>query len=155
MPICAPAIVYIMFSLTHIIIDSFNQLYQVAFIKLVISVIFTWLLDLLCKQELGVISWIIVFLPFMFMSIITAILIFAFGINPEFGIQNSTINRNNNNQIITESGKIIDTEPGFDPLNSDFDDDPSDPPQRYQLEPDNHKNNFNSTTEAFNSSLGF
>ena len=152
MPICAPAIVYIMFSLTHIIIDSFNQLYQVAFIKLIISIIFTWLLDLLCKQQLGIISWIIVFLPFMFMSIITAILIFAFGINPEFGLQNSTINRvNNNDQVITTSGKIIDTEPGFDPLNTGFDSNPRNPPQRSNLE----SNESNSSQEAFDSALGY
>lgn len=135
MEICAPAIVYIMFSLTHIIIDTFNQLYQVAFIKLVISLIFTWLLDLLCKENLGVISWIIVFLPFMFMSVITAILIFAFGINPQFGIRNSKINRTNKNeQVIKSDGKIVDTEDNLDVLNNDFDNDPMNPPDRSNLE---------------------
>lgn len=135
MEICAPAIVYIMFSLTHIIIDTFNQLYQVAFIKLVISLIFTWLLDLLCKENLGVISWIIVFLPFMFMSVITAILIFAFGINPQFGIRNSKINRTNKNeQVIKSDGKIVDTEDNLDVLNNDFDNDPMNPPERKNLE---------------------
>lgn len=140
MEICAPAIVYIMFSLTHIIIDTFNQLYQIAFIKLVISIIFTWLLDLLCKENLGVISWIIVFLPFMFMSVITAILIFAFGINPQFGIRNSKINRNNQNkQVIKSDGEIVDTETNLDVLNNDFDSNPMKPPDRKNLE--NKSNN--------------
>ena len=144
MEICAPAIVYIMFSLTHIIIDTFNQVYQVAFIKLIVSIIFTWLLDLLCKQNLGVISWIIVFLPFMFMSVITAILIFAFGINPEFGIRNSKINRNNQNkQIIKSDGEIVNTEANLDVLNNDFDSNPSNPPERKSLE-----NNSNTVETA-------
>ena len=132
MQICAPAIVYIMFSLTHIIIDTFNQLYQVAFIKLIISIIFTWLLDLLCKENLSIISWLIVFLPFIFMSVITAILIFAFGINPEFGLKNSIVNKNPN-QVITTDGSIVTTSSNFDPLNNDFDSNPMNPPVRSDL----------------------
>ena len=144
MQICEPAIVYIMFSLTHIIIDTFNQLYQVAFIKLVISIIFTWLLDLLCKENLGVISWIIVFLPFMFMSVITAILIFAFGINPQFGLRNSKINRKNKNeQVIKADGQIVNTESNLDVLNNDFDSNPMNPPDREDL--DNNPNNTQET----------
>ncbi len=47
--------------------------------------IFTFLLNILCSQGLGIISWIIVFIPFILMSIITAILLFVFGLDPYTG----------------------------------------------------------------------
>jgi hypothetical protein len=44
MQICAPAIVYIGFSLTHIIIDTFKQLYNSAFMKFLVMIVFTLVL---------------------------------------------------------------------------------------------------------------
>ena len=83
--LCPPALIYICFSLTQIIIDTFKGLYTVAFFKFWVMIIFTLLLNILCDQGLGIISWIIVFIPFMLMSVITMILIFAFGLDPETG----------------------------------------------------------------------
>jgi len=66
MQICAPAIVHIGFSLTHIIIDTFKQLYNSAFMKFLVMIVFTLVLNILCKRGLGIISWFIVFVPFIF-----------------------------------------------------------------------------------------
>jgi hypothetical protein len=44
-----------------------------------------FLLNLLCQGGLGIISWIIVFIPFMLMTIITAMLLYAFGLNDTTG----------------------------------------------------------------------
>jgi len=63
MQVCGPAIVYLGFSLTHIIIDTFKQEFNVAFMKFLVMIIFTLLLNILCKKGLGVISWFIVFVP--------------------------------------------------------------------------------------------
>lgn len=82
MQLCAPAIVYIGFSLTHIIIDTFKQLYNSAFMKFLVMIIFTLVLNILCKRGLGIISWFIVFVPFIFMTIISSTLLFAFGLDP-------------------------------------------------------------------------
>jgi len=82
MQVCAPAIVYIGFSLTHIIIDTFKQLYNSAFMKFLVMIIFTLVLNILCKRGLGIISWVIVFVPFIFMTIISSTLLFAFGLDP-------------------------------------------------------------------------
>tara|TARA_A100001015_G_C14910529_1_gene680290 strand:+ start:40 stop:324 length:285 start_codon:yes stop_codon:yes gene_type:complete len=82
MNICAPAIIYIAFSLTHIIIDTYKQEFNTAFIKLLVMIIFTLLLNILCKRGLGIISWFIVFIPFIFMTIISSTLVFAFGLDP-------------------------------------------------------------------------
>tara|TARA_Y100000591_G_C21804817_1_gene684197 strand:+ start:215 stop:532 length:318 start_codon:yes stop_codon:yes gene_type:complete len=81
MNLCAPAIVYICFSLTHIIIDIFKKLYNSAFIKFLVMIVFTLMLNILCKRGLDIISWIIVFLPFIFMTIISTTLLFAFGLD--------------------------------------------------------------------------
>ena len=88
MSVCAPAMVYVGFSLTHIIIDLFKQLYNTAFLKFLVMLIFTVLLNALCKKGLGIISWFIVFVPFIFMTVITTTLLFAFGLDPQKGSYN-------------------------------------------------------------------
>ena len=65
--------------------DSLKGLYNVAMVKLFISILFTILLNHLCQRGLGIISWIIVFIPFMLMSLITAILLTMFGLDPQTG----------------------------------------------------------------------
>ena len=69
------------FSLTQIIIDTFKGFYNTAFFKSIVMVIFTLLLNILCKRGLGIISWLIVFIPFILMTYITAVLMFVFGLN--------------------------------------------------------------------------
>ena len=83
--LCPPALIYLIFSLTQIIIDTFKGLYKIAFFKFIVMIIFTILLNTLCSEGLGIISWIIVFVPFFLMSIVTAILIFMFGLDPMTG----------------------------------------------------------------------
>ena len=83
--LCPPAIIYLVFSFTQIIIDMFKGLYNTAFFKFIVMFFFTFLLNVLCKEGLSIISWIIVFIPFMMMSIVTAILLFVFGLNPATG----------------------------------------------------------------------
>ena len=83
--LCMPAILYIGFTLTHIIIDLFNKLYNTAILKFVLMIIFTTMLDLLCKSGLTVISWIIVFLPFILLTAITILLLFSLGLSPDKG----------------------------------------------------------------------
>ena len=83
--ICPPAILYIGFTLIQIIIDLFKQLYNTAFLKFLVMIIFTILLNILCHHGLGIISWFIVFVPFIFMTVITTTLLFAFGLDPKKG----------------------------------------------------------------------
>jgi hypothetical protein len=88
MQFCSPAILYIGFSLTQIIIDLFSELYNTAFLKFLVMILFTIILNILCEQGLGIISWFIVFIPFIFMTIITTTLLFAFGLDPKKGKYN-------------------------------------------------------------------
>ena len=91
MNICGPAIVYIAFSLTHIIIDTYKQEFNIAFLKFLVMIVFTLLLNILCKKGLGIISWFIVFVPFIFMTIISTTLLLAFGLKPNSNILKSTV----------------------------------------------------------------
>tara|TARA_B100000579_G_scaffold82466_1_gene64273 strand:- start:1 stop:441 length:441 start_codon:yes stop_codon:yes gene_type:complete len=83
--LCAPAMLYVVFSITQIIIDIFKNLYNTAFLKFVVMIVFTIALNLLCKMGLGVVSWFIVFVPFIMMTIITSLLLFVMGLSPYRG----------------------------------------------------------------------
>jgi hypothetical protein len=90
--LCPPAILYLGFSLTQIIIDTFKGHYNTAFFKTIVMCIFTLLLNILCSRGLSVISWLIVFIPFILMTYITAVLLFVFGLSPSNGSANSNSN---------------------------------------------------------------
>ena len=94
-----PAILYIGFTLTHITIDLFNKLYNTAILKFVLMIIFTTMLDLLCKSGLTVLSWIIVFMPFILLTAITLLLLFSLGLSPDQGfLKYEVLNDNDVNQ---------------------------------------------------------
>lgn len=83
--LCAPALIYVAFSLTQIIIDTFKGLYNTAFFKVIVMIIITILLNALCQAGMSIVSWIIVFVPFIFMSIIVTILLYVFGLDAATG----------------------------------------------------------------------
>ena len=83
--LCAPAMLYVVFSITQIIIDIFKSLYNTAFLKFIVMIVFTVALNLLCQMGLGVVSWFIVFVPFIMMTIITSLLLFVMGLSPSKG----------------------------------------------------------------------
>ena len=83
--LCAPAMLYVVFSITQIIIDIFKNLYNTAFLKFLVMIVFTIALNLLCQMGLGVVSWLIVFVPFIMMTIITTLLLFVMGLSPSKG----------------------------------------------------------------------
>lgn len=85
MNLCAPALIYVIFSLTQIIIDTLKGLYNTAFFKVIIMMLITFLLNELCVKGLGVISWLIVFIPFIFMTVIVALLLYLFGLDAASG----------------------------------------------------------------------
>ena len=83
--LCSPALIYLVFSLTQVVVDSIKGLYNVALLKFTMMVLFTLLLNILCERGLGIVSWIIVFVPFILMSVITSVLLFIFGLDPTTG----------------------------------------------------------------------
>ena len=95
--LCSPALLYLGFSLTQITIDIFNNEFNKALIKFVIMTFFTLILNILCNRGLGIVSWIVVFLPFILLTYITSILLFIFGLEPDQSDYNFIIKNYNNN----------------------------------------------------------
>jgi hypothetical protein len=119
--LCAPAIIYLIFSITQILIDTFKGLYNTAIIKGIVTITVTLLLNILCEQGLSVVSWIIVFIPFILMTVIVSMLLYAFGLNPSTGtIKYKCDERNSNtncgNNITIDSlGNIVIYDPEYNP----------------------------------------
>ena len=85
--LCPPAVLYLGFSIIQIIIDLFKGQQNSAFLKIVVMIIFTILLNQLCMGGLTILSWFIVFIPFIMMTYVTTILLYVFGLNPSKGNQ--------------------------------------------------------------------
>lgn len=113
--ICPPAIIYLIFSLTQVIIDFYQGLFNTAIMKIIVMICVTFLLNILCNKGLSIISWIFVFIPFIFMTVIVTILLYTFGLNPSTG----TLNYNNKNIYkdisFDNSGNIIIYDPEYNP----------------------------------------
>jgi len=83
--LCPPALLYVGFSVVQIIIDTLKGGYNTALFKFIIMIVFTILLNTLCRQGLGIISWFIVFIPFLLMTFLTTLLLFVFDLSPDSG----------------------------------------------------------------------
>jgi len=88
---CPPALLYIAFSITHIIIDTVKGFNNTAIIKFLVMIVFTVILNLLCSMGLSMLSWFIVFIPFIMMTIVSSVLLFTFGLSPSSGKLNYNI----------------------------------------------------------------
>ena len=101
--LCIPAIIYLIFSLTQIIIDTFKGLYNTAIIKIFIMIMVTTLLQILCVRGLNIVSWIIVFIPFILMTVITSIILYVFGLKASTGKIDYSCNSKNTNNTTDEN----------------------------------------------------
>ena len=111
--LCTPAIIYIIFSLVQIVIDTLNGLYNTALMKAVVMIAVTFLLNMLCEGGLTVVSWIIVFIPFILMTVIVTLLLYMFGLNATTGSVNYTCKNYPNNISVDENGNIIIYSPAY------------------------------------------
>ncbi len=107
--LCFPALVYVAFSITQIIIDFFKGHSNVALMKMIVTIIFTAMLEFLCRQGLTWMSWIIVFIPFVFLSVIVGILLFVFGYDPETGSINVECSNCDENEEETRGNLVFST----------------------------------------------
>jgi hypothetical protein len=122
--LCAPAIIYLIFSITQILIDIFKGLYNTAFIKVIVTSMVTLLLNILCEKGLNIVSWIIVFIPFILMTVIVSVLLYIFGLDTATGSLNykydETESKLNcgNGITIDALGNIIVYDPEYNSLNN-------------------------------------
>ena len=113
--LCPPTIMYIIFSITHIIIDTFNGLYNTALMKMIVMFMISLLLNILCEKGLTIIAWFIVFIPFIMMTLITTMLLYIFGLNATKG----TLNTTNDAKLykLDAQGNIMIYDPYYDSKN--------------------------------------
>jgi len=121
MEICAPALVYIFFTLSQIVIDIYNEAIEPAFLKIIVGVIVSVLLMTLCTKGFSNVAWVIVLVPFIYMTCMVVILIFYMGY--DFTTQRVIIKSNNlvnnNENITTDSeGNIFIYNPDYDQVNN-------------------------------------
>jgi hypothetical protein len=83
--ICPPALIYLVFSITQVSIDTVHGAYNTALVKIWVAFVFTILLNYLCMSGLNVVSWLIVFIPFILMTVIVSMLLLMFGLDPTTG----------------------------------------------------------------------
>ena len=81
--LCGPGLVYIGFSLIQIFIDIYNGVMNMAFLKFIIMIVFTLIINILCDLGFSVIAWILVFIPIIMMTIISTLLLQVFGLDSE------------------------------------------------------------------------
>ena len=81
--LCGPALVYIGFSLIQIFIDIYAGVFNSAFLKFIVMIIFTLILNILCNLGFTVIAWVLVFIPIIMMTIISTLLLRVFGLDPD------------------------------------------------------------------------
>lgn len=118
--LCPPAIIYLIFSVTQILIDLFKALYNTAIVKCIVTIMVTLLLNILCEQGLGLVSWVIVFIPFIFMTLIVTVILYVFGLDAATGSFDYTYTRdkttlsNFDNIKIDSLGNIIIYDPEYD-----------------------------------------
>lgn len=113
MKLCPPAIIYLFFSLAQVLADTYNKMYNAAIIKSIFMVMITLLLNILCEGGLTIVSWILVFIPFIFMSVIVTLTLYIFGLNATTG-STEKICTPNKNITVDESGNIIIYNPHYD-----------------------------------------
>jgi hypothetical protein len=115
--LCAPAIIYLIFSGTQILIDTLNGLYNTALMKVIVMVTVTILLNILCQQGLSVVSWVIVFIPFVLMTVIVSMLLYVFGLDVASGKLNYKCEDKNincgNDISLDPAGNIIIYDPEY------------------------------------------
>jgi hypothetical protein len=83
--LCPPALLYLGFSIIQIIIDLFRSDHVTAFFKFLVMLVFLFILQNLCDTGLSIISWFIVFVPFIMMTYISSVVFYLFGMKPAPG----------------------------------------------------------------------
>jgi hypothetical protein len=117
--LCAPALIYLIFSITQILIDTLKGLYNTAFMKALVTAMITILLNILCERGLNVVSWIIVFIPFILMTVIVSMLLYIFGLDVATGSLNYKYGgkqeKCGDGISVDRSGNIIIYDPEYSP----------------------------------------
>ncbi len=79
---CSPALIYLIFIIIHVVLEMKEQNTKGAILQLLTGIMMTLLLQVLCMRGMTILSWIIVFIPFIFYTYMMVLLYNVFGIEP-------------------------------------------------------------------------
>jgi len=85
-----PALIYLIYIVVHITIDTYYGLYNMAFVKIWIGIIVTLLLNIMCENNMSFFAWLIISIPFILMTIIAVFVLYTLGLDPATGKAKTT-----------------------------------------------------------------
>jgi hypothetical protein len=88
--LCPPALLYAVIMFIYLILELFNEKYHQAFVKAIVGIVFTCILQAFCQMNLGIISWIFVMIPIVFYTYLTLLTFFVFGLKTDKKIINQS-----------------------------------------------------------------
>jgi hypothetical protein len=71
--LCPPAFLFLVYVAVHIGLDLSLGFYMTAVVKLITGAVQVFLLNAFCKVDLGIVSWVIISMPFLIMALGTSI----------------------------------------------------------------------------------
>ena len=98
--LCPPALLCVAFSMTHVVVDLSRGLYNTALAKAATMAVTTVVLEMLCRMNLQAVSWIVVFLPFVTLTVVAALLLYFLELSPRAG----TVNRGHDEVVVEGHG---------------------------------------------------
>uniref|UniRef100_A0A6C0EEY6 Uncharacterized protein n=1 Tax=viral metagenome TaxID=1070528 RepID=A0A6C0EEY6_9ZZZZ len=113
--LCTPAIIYVVFSVVQIIMDLYTGLINTAVVKFFIMIIMTILLNVLCQRDLAIISWIIVFIPFIMMTFIVSLILYIFGLSKATGSESYSKTANSKTAEFTAPANVYSPQTPYNP----------------------------------------
>jgi hypothetical protein len=113
--LCTPAIIYVVFSVVQIIMDLYTGLINSAVIKFFVMIIITILLNVLCQRDLAIISWIIVFIPFIMMTFIVSLILYIFGLSKTTGSESYSQTANSTTAQFTAPANVYSPQTPYNP----------------------------------------
>ena len=89
---CSPALIYLIFVIIHVVMEMKEKNTHGAILQLLIGIMMTLLLQVLCMRGMTILSWIIVFIPFIFYTYMMILLYNVFGVEPSENVKKFLVN---------------------------------------------------------------
>jgi len=81
--LCTPAILFIFLMMFHLIFELYDKEYSMALMFVVVAVLVVLCIQILCLSGLGLIAWILVFMPLIVYTYMGFLLFVIFGTDPK------------------------------------------------------------------------
>ena len=153
--LCTPAIIYVVFSVVQIIMDLYTGLINTAVVKFFVMIIITILLNILCQRDLAIISWIIVFIPFIMMTFIVSLILYIFGLSKATGTTTYSETKNSKKAQFTAPANVYSPQTPYNPQPSIYPPAMGYPPANTYKAPEKNKSASSPQTQSNSQGQGY